>query len=189
MNAQAFQTELDQIDLSKTFDTVPAELIHLAQVAEQNGRQSSGMKEGITSKIFEAFQNAAKADISPLSLHIRTCEEHGFAYDRPVEVLDTLTGQVTETFTRIKSDFKQPATFKSIATACKVVDKAGIDLSQFIDTYEGDNGTLNTGVSKLRKAYKDICDAQKDLVEDEAKRLIKKYSKEDITRLAVLLTR
>ena len=184
-----FQNELDAIDVSKSFDTVPSELIRLAQVAEQSGRQSSGMKEGITSKIFEAFQNAAKADVSPLSLHIRTCEEHGFAHDRPVERVDCITGQVTETFDRIKSDLKQPATFKSIATACKVVDKEGIDLAQFVDTYEGDNGTLKTGVSKLRKAYKNILDAQKDLVANEAERLKKKYSDEDIARLAELLTK
>jgi hypothetical protein len=187
MNAQAFQTELEAIDVSNSFDTVPAELIRLAQVAEQNGRQSSSMKDGITAKIFEAFQNAAKADISPLSLHISTCEEHGFAHDRPVEVVDCITGQVTETVSRIKSDIKQPATFKSIATACKVVDREGIDLAQFVDSYEGENGTLKTGVSKLRKAYKDIRDAQKDLIADEAKRLKKKYSDEDIARLAELL--
>lgn len=187
MNAQAFQTELEAIDVSNSFDTVPAELIRLAQVAEQNGRQSSSMKDGITVKIFEAFQNAAKADVSPLSLHISTCEEHGFAHDRPVEVVDTITGQVTETVNRIKSDRKQPATFKSIATACKVVDREGFDLAQFVDSYEGENGTLKTGVSKLRKAYKDICDAEKDLIADEAKRLQKKYSDEDIARLAELL--
>ena len=184
-----FQNELDAIDVSKSFDTVPSELIRLAQVAEQSGRQSSGMKEGITSKIFEAFKNAAKADVSPLSLHIRTCEEHGFAHDRPVERVDCITGQVTETFDRIKSDLKQPATFKSIATACKVVDKEGIDLAQFVDTYEGDNGTLKTGVSKLRKAYKDILDAQKDMPAIEAERLRKKYSDEDIARIAELLTK
>lgn len=190
MNAHAFQTELEAIDVSKSFDTVPADLIRLAQVAEQSTRQSAGMKDGITSKILEAFQNAARADVSPLSLHIRTCEEHGFAHDRPVEVVDTITGQVTETFNRIKSDLKQPATFKSIATACKVVDKEGIDITQFIDTYEGEKGTLKTGVSKLRKAYKDICNAQKDLVADDAERLRKKYPEAaDRQRLAELLTK
>ena len=184
-----FQNELEAIDVSKSFDTIPAELIRLAQVAEQSGRQSSGMKDGITAKIFEAFQNAAKADVSPLSLHISTCEEHGFAHDRPVERVDCITGQVTETFDRIKSDLKQPATFKSIATACKAVDREGYDLAQFVDSYEGENGTLKTGVSKLRRAYKEIRDAQKDLIADEAARLKKKYSDEEIARLAELLTK
>ena len=70
-----------------------------------------------------------------------------------------------------------------------MVDKEGIDLAQFVDTYEGDNGTLKTGVSKLRKAYKNILDDQKDLVANEAERLKKKYSDEDIARLAELLTK
>ena len=85
MNSEAFQIELDQIDVSQSFDTIPAELIQLARVAQQSGQQSATMKENITSKIFDAFKAAAAADVSPLSLHIKTCEEHGFAHDRPTE--------------------------------------------------------------------------------------------------------
>ena len=55
MNSEAFQIELDQIDISKSFDTVPAELIQLAKVAQQSGTQSATMKENITSKIFDAL--------------------------------------------------------------------------------------------------------------------------------------
>jgi len=188
MNSEAFQIELDQIDVSHSFDTVPAELIQLARVAQQSGQQSATMKENITSKIFDAFKSAAAADVSPLSLHIRTCEDHGFAHDRPVERVDVITGQITESFDRIKGE-AAPSSFKSIGVAARALDKSGIDITQFVDTYEGDNMKLVSGASKLRKAYKDLVNSEKDLVAEEAKRLIKKYSDEDIDRLAELLAK
>ena len=188
MNIEAFQIELDQIDVSKSFDTVPTELIQLARVAQQSGQQSATMKENITSKIFDAFKVAAAADISPLSLHVKTCEKHGFAYDRPTEKVDVITGQITESFDRIKGE-AAPSSFKSIGVAARALDKSGIDITQFVDTYEGDSMKLVSGASKLRKAYKVLRDSEKDLLVEEAKRLIKKYSVEDIDRLAELLTR
>jgi|TARA_R110000751_G_scaffold63970_1_gene131639 hypothetical protein len=186
MNSEAFQIELDQIDISKSFDTVPAELIQLAKVAQQSGTQSATMKENITSKIFDAFKAAAAADISPLSLHVKTCEEHGFAHDRPFERVDTITGQVAESFDRIKGDVP-PSSFKTIGVAARALDKAGVDITQFVDTYEGDNMKLVSGASKLRKAYKSFRDSEKDLNLEEAKRLIKKYSDEDIGFIVELL--
>lgn len=187
MNSEAFQLELDQIDVSKSFDTVPAELIQLAKVAQQSGAQSATMKENITSKIFDAFKAAAAADVSPLSLHIRTCEEHGFAHDRPTEKVDVITGQITESFDRIKGE-AAPSSFKSIGVASRALDKSGIDITQFVDTYEGDNMKLVSGASKLRKAYKVLRDSEKDMIVEEAKRIFKKYSDEDIERLSDTLT-
>lgn len=187
MNSEAFQIELDQIDVSKSFDTVPAELIQLAKVAQQSGAQSATMKENITSKIFDAFKAAAAADVSPLSLHIRTCEEHGFAHDRPTEKVDVITGQITESFDRIKGE-AAPSSFKSIGVASRALDKSGIDITQFVDTYEGDNMKLVSGASKLRKAYKVLRDSEKDMIVEEAKRIFKKYSDEDIERLSDTLT-
>ena len=169
MNSEAFQIELDQIDISKSFDTVPAELIQLAKVAQQSGTQSATMKENIT-----------------LSLHVKTCEEHGFAHDRPFERVDTITGQVAESFDRIKGDVP-PSSFKTIGVAARALDKAGVDITQFVDTYEGDNMKLVSGASKLRKAYKSFRDSEKDLNLEEAKRLIKKYSDEDIGFIVELL--
>lgn len=186
MNSEAFQIELDQIDVSKSFDTVPAELIQLARVAQQSGQQSATMKENITSKIFDAFKAAAAADVSPLSLHVKTCEEHGFAHDRPTEKVDVITGQVTESFDRIKGD-TAPSSFKSIGVAARALDKSGIDITQFVDTYEGDNMKLVSGASKLRKAYQVMRDSEKDLNLEEAKRIIKKYSDEDIGFIVELL--
>jgi hypothetical protein len=165
---------------------LPAELIQLAKVAQQSGTQSATMKENITSKIFDAFKVAAAADISPLSLHVKTCEEHGFAHERPTEKVDVITGQVTESFDRIKGD-TAPSSFKSIGVAARALDKSGIDITQFVDTYEGDNMKLVSGASKLRKAYKVMRDSEKDLNLEEAKRLIKKYSDEDIGFIVELL--
>lgn len=187
MNSEAFQLELDQIDVSHSFDTVPSELIQLAKVAQQSGAQSATMKENITSKIFDAFKAAAAADVSPLSLHIRTCEEHGFAHDRPTEKVDVITGQITESFDRIKGE-AAPSSFKSIGVAARALDKSGIDITQFVDTYEGDNMKLVSGASKLRKAYKVLRDSEKDMIVEEAKRIFKKYSDEDIERLSDTLT-
>ena len=186
MNIEAFQIELDQIDVSHSFDTVPAELIQLAKVAQQSGAQSASMKENITSKIFDVFKTAAAADISPLSLHIKTCEEHGFAHDRPFERVDTITGQVTESFDRIKGDVP-PSSFKTIGVAARALDKSGIDITQFVDTHEGDSMKLVSGASKLRKAYKVMRDSEKDLNLEEANRIIKKYNDEDIGLIVELL--
>ena len=187
MNSEAFQIELDQIDVSQSFDTIPAELIQLARVAQQSGQQSATMKENITSKIFDAFKAAAAADVSPLSLHIKTCEEHGFAHDRPTEKVDVITGQVTESFDRIKGD-TAPSSFKSIGVAARALDKSGIDITQFVDTYEGDSMKLVSGAYKLRKAYKVMRDSEKDLNLEEAKRIIKKYSDEDIGFIVEILS-
>ena len=72
-------------------------------------------------------------------------------------------------------------------SACVKVSDAGHDLTTFIDTYEGESETLKTAVSKLRKVYKQIRDSEKDLVADEAEKLLKKYETDDILRLVDIL--
>ena len=53
---------------------------------------------------------------------------------------------------------------------------------------KGDNMKLVSGASKLRKAYKVMRDSEKDLNLEEAKRIIKKYSDEDIGFIVEILS-
>ena len=181
--ADAIKTVSETTDLT----VCPPVLLSLMVAAQRDGTQASNQRERITSATFDVVKRAFRSDISPRDFQLKTCEENEFAHDRPITILDDATGGETPGVELIKSDKKQPSTFKSLMSACVKVSDAGHDLTTFIDTYEGESETLKTAVSKLRKVYKQIRDSEKDLVADDAEKLLRKYHDGDIERIVDIL--
>tara|TARA_R110000737_G_scaffold350689_1_gene390412 strand:+ start:397 stop:999 length:603 start_codon:yes stop_codon:yes gene_type:complete len=172
-------------------DQCPPELLARAIAAATNAKQSNDAKNGITMEIFTSVQEALRQDFTPQSFFINTCEAHGFAHDRPVTVKDDVTSAETHSFVRVKAtqiDKKMPATFKTLLSAAIKVNAEGHNIDTFRDSYEGENGTFVSGVSKLRKKYKEILDADKDFVALAIKKLLKDFPKsEDQLRASELI--
>lgn len=182
-----FADAIKTVSEVKDLTVCPPVLLSLMVAAQRDGMQASNQRERITSATFDVVKRAFRSDISPRDFQLKTCEENDFAHDRPITIVDDATGREKPAVERVKSDKKQPSTFKSLMSAAVKVADAGYDLTQFIDTYEGDNDKLVTGVSKLRKVYQQIRDSEKDLVADEAEKLLKKYETDDILRLVDIL--
>jgi len=175
--ADAIKTVSETTDLT----VCPPVLLSLMVAAQRDGTQASNQRERITSATFDVVKRAFRSDISPRDFQLKTCDENDFAHDRPITIIDDATGKETKGVERVRSDKKQPSTFKTLMSIAIKVSDAGHDLTQFIDTYDDDK--LVTGVSKLRKVYKEICKSEKDLVADDAEKMLKKHSDEDIWRM------
>ena len=68
------------------------------------------------------------------------------------------------------------------------VNSEGHDLDTFRDSYEGENGTFVSGVSKVRRKYKEIKDANKDFLALAVKKLLKDFPQsEDQLRASDLI--
>ena len=181
--ADAIKTVSETTDLT----VCPPVLLSLMVAAQRDGTQASNQRERITSATFDVVKRAFRSDISPRDFQLKTCDENDFAHDRPITIIDDATGKETKGVERVKSEKKQPSTFKTLMSAAIKVADAGHDLTEFIDTYEGENDKLVTAVSKLRKVYKEIRDSEKDLVAEDAEKLLKKYKTDDILRLVDIL--
>ena len=182
-NAPSFADAVREINETTDLTVCPPILLNLMLSAQRDGAQANNQRDRITSATFDVVKRALRAGISPRDFQLKTCDENDFAHDRPITIIDDATGQSAPGVERVKSDKKQPNTFRSLMAACTKVHDAGFDLCEFVDTYEGDNGTLKTGVSKLRAKYRDIRNSEKDLVAEDAERMLKKYNDEDIWRL------
>ena len=180
-------------DVIKTakVDQCPPELLARAIAAATNAKQSTDAKNSITMEIFTSIQEALRQDFTPQQFFVNTCEAHGFAHDRPVTVKDDVTSVETPSFIRVKAtqtDKKMPATFKTLLSAAVKVHAEGHDIDTFRDSYEGENGTFVSGVSKVRKKYKEILDADKDFLALAIKKLLKDFPKsEDQLRASDLI--
>lgn len=172
-------------------DQCPPELLARAIAAATNAKQSNDAKNGITMEIFTSIQEALRQGVGPQQFFLTTCEAHGFAHDRPVTVKDDLTSIETPSFIRVKATQtgkKMPSTFKTLLSAAIKVQEEGHDLDSFHNSYEGENGTFVSAVSKVRKKYKEILDADKDFLDLAVKKLLKDFPKsEDQLRASDLI--
>tara|TARA_R110000823_G_scaffold97502_1_gene211783 strand:- start:16 stop:618 length:603 start_codon:yes stop_codon:yes gene_type:complete len=172
-------------------DQCPPELLARAIAAATNAKQSTDAKSGITMEIFTSVQEALRQDFTPQQFFINTCEAHGFAHDRPVTVKDDVTSVETPSFIRVKAtqtDKKMPSTFRTFLSMAIKVNSEGHDLDTFRDSYEGENGTFVSGVSKVRRKYKEIKDANKDFLALAVKKLLKDFPRsEDQLRASDLI--
>jgi hypothetical protein len=193
MTAQAKTKQVSKAPTLKTakVDQCPPELLQRAITASTNAKQSTAAKNGITMEIFDSVQEALIQDVVPQEFFLNTCEAHGFAHDRPVTIKDDVTSLETHSFIRVKatqSDKKIPATFKTLMSVAIKVHSEGYDLYTFRDSYEGENRTFVSGVSKVRKKYKEILDANKDRLALAVKKLLKDFPKsEDQLRASDLI--
>ena len=193
MTSQAKIKQASKAPVLKTIkiDQCPPELLQRAITASTNAKQSTDAKNGITMEIFASVQDALLQDVAPQAFFLNTCEAHGFAHDRPVTIKDDVTSLETHSFIRVKatqSDKKIPATFKTLLSAAIKVNEKGYDLATFRDSFEGENGTFVSGVSKVRKKYKEILDADKDFLALAIKKLLKDFPKsEDQLRASDLI--
>ena len=134
------------------------------------------------SEIFDSVQDALRQDVAPLAFFLNTCEAHGFAHDRPSTVKDDVTSLETHTTVRVKAtqtQKKMPSTFSTFLSIVIKVHSEGHDLDTFRDSYEGENGTFVSGVSKVRKKYKEIKDADKDFLALAIKKFLKDFPKSE----------
>ena len=185
--SQEIEQEIEAIAIPANGSTFPKELMNALNIAEQTNKQSVEIKNAITGKILEVFQNSVRSDISPLALHVTTCQDYGFSHDLPFTQVDDLTGLATEGTKRIKG-LPQPNTFKTMATKCKVLHKEGYDITSFVDTIN-DKGNTVTAVSKLTKAYNDYRKSLKVIVDEMVKTIEDKCSDEEILEIIARLTK
>ena len=184
MTAQAKTKQVSKAPVLKTIkiDQCPPELLQRAIQANIDSKQTLQSKNSIMSEIFDSVQDALRQDVAPLAFFLNTCEAHGFAHDRPSTVKDDVTSLETHTTVRVKAtqtQKKMPSTFSTFLSIVIKVHSEGHDLDTFRDSYEGENGTFVSGVSKVRKKYKEIKDADKDFLALAIKKFLKDFPKSE----------